>query len=153
MASHYQSTHSLFIKAQPWKVYEALTNWTLRSNWRRGIGIAWEGEPKAFPRQKVTFKVKRPLFSYSFSFRITGLEPPRRFYLEYEGKPLRGRAAMEINPEEEGCRVSFHWMKVEPAGWPARLFFALGLGMRVHGARTMETLKMLKDYLEKSSDP
>jgi uncharacterized protein YndB with AHSA1/START domain len=150
VASYYQSTQSLFIQASPDKVYEALTHWALRSEWRRGIEIKWEGEDRASLNQKVTFKVKRPLFSYSFSFCVTGLEPPRRFYLEYTGKPLKGRAAVEINPEDKGSQVVFHWMKVEPAGWKARLFFTLGLGLRTHQARTAETLQMLKGYLEGS---
>ncbi len=148
MASYYQSTQSLFIPASAEKVYEALTNWAVRSQWRSGIEIDWEEEGRAFLNQKVTFRVKRPLFSYSFSFRVTGLEPPRRFYMQYIGKPLKGRAAVEINPEDQGSRVVFHWMKVEPAGWVARLFFILGLGMRTHHARTMETLQMLRGYWE-----
>src|SRR5581483_827132 len=122
---------------------------TLRSQWREGIGIGWDGDSKAFLNQKVIFKVKRPFFSYSFSFRVTGLEPPRRFFIEYQGKPLRGRAAMEILPEENGSRVSLHWMKVEPAGWGAKFFFKLGFGMKIHRAGTMKTLRMLKDFIEK----
>ena len=180
MATPFQSTLSLFIQAPPGRIYEALTNWNLRSMWRSGIGLVWEGEGKAFLGQRVTFQVKNPIFPYSFSFRITGLEPPRRFYMEYQDKPLRGRAAVEINPStgstsspqarsarsgqapdglgspagpgpgETGCEVAFHWMKVEPVGWAAKLFFALGLGMRLHRTRTQETLRMLKAYLEKS---
>lgn len=146
--SYTQSTHSLSVAAPAEKIYEALTDWNLRSKWRRGIEITWEGEPQAFVDQKVAFKVKRPLLSYSFSFRISGLEPSCRIYMEYLGQPLRGRAAVEIVPEEKGCRVDFHWMKVEPAGFLAGLYFALGLGMRAHRLRTMETLRMLKEYLE-----
>jgi uncharacterized protein YndB with AHSA1/START domain len=152
VASYYQSNQSLFIPASPEKVYEALTNWAVRSQWRRGIAIDWEEEGKAFLSQKVTFRVKRPLFSYSFSFRITGLEPPRRLYMEYTGKPLIGRAAVEINPEENGSQVVFHWMKVEPVGWAAKLFFALGFGTRAHRLRAMETLEMLKEYLKDSTN-
>ncbi len=148
MASYYQSTQSIFVPAAPEKVYEALTNWPVRSQWRRGIEIDWEEEGKAFLNQKVTFRVKRPLFSYSFSFRIMGLEPPRRLYMEYTGKPLAGRAALEINPEGQGSQVTFHWMKVEPLGWAPKLFFMLGLGTRAHRNRTMETLRMLKKHLE-----
>lgn len=149
MAPYFQSSQSLFIQAPPEKVYEALTNWPVRSQWRRGIEIDWEEEGKAFLNQKVTFRVKRFLFSYSFSFRVTGLEPPRRLYMEYTGKPLTGRAAVEINPEKNGSQVVFHWMKVEPAGWVSRVIFILGLGMRAHRVRTGETLEMLKNYLEK----
>jgi uncharacterized protein YndB with AHSA1/START domain len=148
VASYYQSSQSLLIQASPDKVYEALTHWAVRSQWREGIEIGWEGEDRASLNQKVTFKVKRPLFSYSFSLRVTGLEPPRRFYMEYTGKPLKGRAAVEINPEGQCSQVVFHWMKVEPVGLVSRLFFGLGLGMRAHRARMMETLEMLKDYLE-----
>ncbi len=146
---YYQSTHSLSVAAPAEKIYEALTNWPLRAQWRRGIEIHWEGDAKAFRGQTVSFKVKRPFFSYSFSFRISGLEPPRRLYMEYTGRPLKGRAAVEIVPEEKTCRVDFHWMKVEPEGWMAKLYFALGLGMRTHRLRTRETLRMLKEYLEK----
>jgi len=149
VASYYQSTQSLFIPASPEKVYEALTNWPVRSQWRRGIEIDWEEEGKAFLNQKVTFRVKRPLFTYSFSFRVSGLGPPRRLYMEYTGKPLMGRAAIEINPQDNGSQVAFHWMKVEPVGWVSRIFFSLGLGTRAHRIRTVETLSMLKEYLEK----
>ncbi len=148
MASYYQFTQSLFIQASPEKVYDALTNWPVRAQWRRGIEIDWEEEGIAFLNQKVTFRVKRPLFTYSFSFRVTGLEPPRRLYMEYTGRPLLGRAALEINPQGSGCQVFFHWMKVQPVGWAARLFFAFGFGLRTHRIRTMETLEMLKEYLE-----
>jgi uncharacterized protein YndB with AHSA1/START domain len=130
------------------KIYEALTDWTLRSKWRRGIEITWEGDPLAFVNQRVTFQVKGRLLPYSFSFRISGLEPPRRVYMEYLGKTLRGRAAVEIVPEETGCRVDFHWMKVEPAGLLSKVYFALGLGMRTHRRRTIETLRLLKEHLE-----
>jgi uncharacterized protein YndB with AHSA1/START domain len=156
---YFRSTHSLFIQAPPEKIYEALTDWALRSRWRKGIGIEWEGDSKAFLNQNVTFKVKG-FPSYSFSFRVSGIEPPRRLFMEYLDKPLRGRAAIEIDPstrparlgrgsEEKGCEVAFHWMKVEPVGWSARFYFALGLGMWAHRIRTMETLRMLKEYLEK----
>lgn len=148
--SYYQSTHSLSIAAPAEKIYEALTNWPLRAQWRRGVEISWEEEGRAFVGQKVSFKVKRPLFSYSFSFRVSGLEPSRRLYMEYLGKPLTGRAAVEINPEQGGCRVEFHWMKVEPVGAAAKLYFTLGLGMRTHRDRTLETLRMLKEHLEKA---
>jgi hypothetical protein len=147
MPSYYQSVHSISIQAPAGKIYEALTDWAVRSKWRKGIKITWEGEPRAFVGQKVTFRVEG-FPSYSFPFRITGLEPSRRFYMEYAGKPLKGRAAVEINTEEIGCRVDFHWMKVEAVGLLANLYFALGLGMRAHRARTMETLQLLKGYLE-----
>ncbi len=150
--SHYQSTHSLSVAAPAEKIYEALTVWPLRAQWRRGIDIHWEGGAKAFVGQSVSFRVKRPWYSYSFSFRVTGLEFPRRFYMEYTGKPLAGRAAVEIVPEVKGCRVDFHWMRVEPGGWAARLYFALGLGMRAHRLRTLETLRMLKEHLEAATD-
>jgi hypothetical protein len=146
--AYYQSTHSISITAPAEKIYGALTDWPLRAQWRKGVEIVWQKEGKAFVGQEVSFKVKRPLFSYPFSFRVTGLEAPRRMYMEYLGKPLTGRAAIEITPEEKGCRVDFHWMKVEPAGWAAKLYFALGLGMRTHRRGTMETLRMLKNHLE-----
>ena len=66
----------------------------------------------------------------------------------YLDGPLTGRAALQILPEGGGCRVEFHWMKVEPVGVAAKLYFALGLGTRTHRRRTMETLRMLKEYLE-----
>ncbi len=150
MASYYQSTQSLFISASPEKVYGALTDWPVRCQWRQGIEIDWEEEGKAFLNQKVTFRVKKPLFTYSFSFRVSGLEPPRRLYIEYTGKPLKGRAAVEINSEGQGSQVIYHWMKVEPVGWAAKTFFNLGLGMRAHRAGVVDTLGMLKAYLEKS---
>jgi hypothetical protein len=156
---YFQSTYSLFVQAPPEKIYEALTDWALRAQWRKGIGISWEGNSKASLNQKVTFKVG-DFPPYSFSFQVTGMEPPRRLFMEYLGKPFNGRAAIEINPssrsarsgqgpEETGCEVAFHWMKVEPVGWPAKIYFALGLGTRSHRVRTMETLRMLKEFLEK----
>jgi uncharacterized protein YndB with AHSA1/START domain len=147
---YYQSTHSLSIQASPEKIYEALTDWVARGAWRPGIQITWEENPKAFLNQKVVFRIQG-LFPYSFSYRVAGLEPPHRLYMEYMGKPLRGRSAVEITPEEGGSRVAFHWMKVEPVGFWARLYFACGLGTRSHADRTRETLRMLKDYLEKIS--
>jgi hypothetical protein len=148
MASYYQSTHSISVNASAEKIYEALTDWPTRSKWRKGIEIIWEGEPKASVNQKVTFHVKRGLLPYSFSFRITGLEPPRRFYMEYTGKPLRGRAAVEINSEHKGCNVAVHWMKVEAVGLLPWLYLKLGLGMRSHRKHTLQTLRMLKQHLE-----
>lgn len=149
MSAFYQAIHSISIQAPPEKVYAALTDWTLRAQWRRGIDMEWEGDPQAAVGQKITFKVHKGFFSYSFSFRVTGLEPPRRMFLEYTGKPLRGRAAFEITPEEGGCRAAYHWMKVEPVGFLAKAGYALGLGMRTHRVETMKTLGMLKEYLEK----
>lgn len=144
----YQNTHAILIQAPAPKIFEALTDWSLRSQWRTGIDITWEDEHEAFVGQQVTFRVKGGLFPYSFSFRITGLEPPRRFFMEYTGKPLLGRAAVEIRPAGAEQMVSFHWMKVEPEGSLSRFFFALGLGERWHARRTKETLRMLKEYLE-----
>jgi uncharacterized protein YndB with AHSA1/START domain len=144
---YYQATHSVFIQAPPEKVYEALTDWIQRARWRKGIGIQWEGDSKAFLNQRVIFKV-RGFPPTVFSFRVTGLEPPRRLFMEYLGKPLKGRAAIEIAPKQSGCQVAFHWMKVEPEGLAARIYFAFGLGMKSHRIRATETLRMLKEYLE-----
>src|SRR6185295_11987829 len=149
MPRYYQSTHSLFIQALPEKIFGALTDWAARAQWRPGLSVEWEGGAQAFVHQKVVFRVKS-LFPYSFSYRVTGLEPPHRIYMEYTGKPLAGRSAVEITPEEGGSRVAFHWMKVEPRGPLARFYFALGLGTRSHANRTRKTLRMLKDYLEKN---
>lgn len=145
----YQNTHAILVQAPAARIFEALTDWSLRSQWRRGIDITWEDEHEAFVGQRVSFRVKGGLLPYSFSFRITGLEPPRRFFMEYTGTPLRGRAAVEIRAAGAENLVSFHWMKVEPQGLASRLFFALGLGERQHARRTKETLRMLKEYLEK----
>jgi len=149
--AYYQSTQSQFVKAPPQKVYEALTDWAQRSQWRKGIALEWDGDSTAFLNQKVVFKVQG-LFPHAFSFRVAGLEPPRRFYMEYTG-PLKGRASLEIIPQEGGSLALFHWMKVEPAGFWPRLYFALGLGMRAHRARTLETLGMLKQHLEAKVPP
>jgi uncharacterized protein YndB with AHSA1/START domain len=146
MPPYYQATCSLSIQAPPEKIYEALTDWNLRSQWRKGLGVTWEGNSKAFIGQKVTFRVGS---GTPFSFRVTGLEPPNRLFMEYLDKPLRGRHALEILPDKTGCQVSFHWMKVEPAGWLARTYFTLGLGTRSHAKRAMETLRLLKNHLEK----
>ena len=150
MPDYYQSTHSLFIAAPPQKVFEALSDWAERSRWRKGIDINWEGESKAFVNQRVTFRVKG-ILSYTFSFRVAGLEPPNRLFMEYTG-PLRGRSALEVTAEEGGSLAAFHWMKVEPVGFWPRVYFVLGFGMETHRARILETLRMLKEYLEKSHE-
>jgi uncharacterized protein YndB with AHSA1/START domain len=153
MARYYQSTHSTLLPAPPERVYESLTDWPVRAGWRRGVRIRWEGEPRAFQGQSVSFRVKGPFFSSSFRLRVTGTEPPRRLYWEYAGKPLRGRGALEIFPEGEGSRLCFHWMKVEPEGLGARLFFRLGLGQALHRAGTLKTFRMLKAHLEGKAEP
>jgi len=146
----YQSTQSIVVKAPAEKIYTALTDWAARAQWRPGIEMSWEGGPQARVGQLVTFKVKEGPFAYFFSYRITGLEPPYRAYMEYTGKPLKGRTALEIVPSEEGTQVSFHWMKVEPGTFLARIYFLLGWGLQAHRERTQETLRMLKEHLEKN---
>ena len=145
--THTQSVESLFIAAEPGRDYEALTNWEKRGQWRTGIQLKWEGDSRAFIGQEVQFKIKG-VPSYTFSYRITGLEPGRRVYMEYTGYPLKGRSAVEITPRTGGCEVAFHWMKVEAVGFFPRFYFALGLGLQAHRRRTRETLRMLKEYLE-----
>ncbi len=152
VAAFYQSIHSLFVQAPPEKVYKALTTWHIRAKWRKGIRIKWDGPSEAFPGQHITFYVKGTCLGYAFGFKIAGLEPCRRIYMEYDGFSLKGRSAVEIAPSGSGCNVAFHWMKVEPGHIIARLYFTLGFGMRTHRARTMETLQMLKEYLEKSHE-
>jgi uncharacterized protein YndB with AHSA1/START domain len=145
----YQSAESLVIQASAEKIYEALTDWNLRRQWRPGLSLSWDGPDRAQVGQIVRFQVTG-FPSSRFQYRISGLEPFQRVYMEYTGKPLRGRAAIEIVPEEGGCRVSFYWMRVEAASLTAKLYFALGFGLRTHQARTRETLRLLKDYLEKA---
>jgi hypothetical protein len=143
----YQSVHKLFIAAPADEAYEALTNWEIRGQWREGMEIQWEGASKAFIGQSVLFKIKGfPI--YTFSYKITGLEPNHRVYMEYTERLLKGRSAIEIKEKEKGCEVAFHWMKVEPVGILSRLYFVLGLGFRAHEWRTLETLGLLKKYLE-----
>lgn len=144
----FRSVESISIQAPVEKAYEALTDWKLRSSWRRGTILEWEGESKARVGQTIRTRVQG-VPSYSFAYRITGLEAPSRIYMEYIGPPLQGRCSLEILPEEGGCQVSFYWMKVEPVGLLARLYFALGLGMASHRSQARETLRMLKETLEK----
>ena len=150
MASFYQSFQSLFIPAPADKIFSTLTDWSSRSLWRKGIQVDWQGSPQAFPGQEVAFLIKDGLFRYRIRFKVTGLEPPHRLYMEYFGKPLEGRHAVEITPQDGGCQVDFHWMKVRPVGLAAKLYFVLGFGMRDHERRTQETLEMLKTHLEKN---
>jgi hypothetical protein len=110
--------------------------------------IKWQGSAQARVGQEVSFRLEGNLPPVSFSYRITGLEPPRRIYMEYEGCSLQGRAAMEVTPLEKGCRVSFYWMKVEPKGFFAGVYFFLGWGLESHQRRTRQTLEMLKNHLE-----
>ena len=149
MPSFYQSVQSQFIQAPPERIYDALADWALRSQWRKGIQVEWKGNSQAFVGQEVTFKIKGLIFCYRIRFKVTGLEPPYRLYMEYFGKSLEGRHAIELTPEKEGCRVAFHWMKVNPVGVLAKLYFALGFGMRDHRIRVQETLGMLKEYVKK----
>jgi uncharacterized protein YndB with AHSA1/START domain len=151
MPPYYQSTHTLFIQAPPEKVYRALANWELRSLWRKGIQMKWEGSSQAYPGQEVTFRIQGGFIGYSFRFKVTGLEPSHRLYMEYLGKPLEGRNAIELIPQKGGCQVAFHWMKVKPKGFLAKTYFWLGLGMRSHRIRSMETLRMLKQHLEETT--
>ena len=145
----FQSVEFISIQAPVEKAYEALTDWKLRSAWRQGMTLKWEGESKTRVGQTIRTRVQG-FPSYSFTYRVTGLEPPSRIYMEYIGPPLKGRCSLEILPEEGGCQVSFYWMKVEPVGLLSRLYFALGLGMVSHRSRARETLRMLKETLEKT---
>jgi uncharacterized protein YndB with AHSA1/START domain len=149
----YSSELSAVFQASPEKVFQALTDWSIRSQWRRGITIQWDGEPKAHAGQKVTFRVQDGLFPYSFSFRVSGVEAPRILYFEYEDGPLKGRAALEVVPQEDGTKATFHWMKVAPVGLIPRFFFALGWGMRTHRDNTLKTFGLLQGYLESGADP
>ncbi len=148
MSSFYQSVYSISIQAPVERAYQVLADWEERMRWRRNMTLQWDGEAKAFVGQTVKARIDGfPL--YFFQYRVTGLEPPYRIYMEYTAKPLTGRWAIEILPEEKGCQVSIHWMKVEPAGVLAKLFFVLGFGVRSHRLRSLETLRMLKEFLEK----
>ncbi len=137
------------ILCSPEQAYHALTDWEERSRWRRGMKIEWQGSAEASVGQEVSFRTEGAFPPVFFSYRIMGLEPPGRIYMEYMNCSLQGRAAMEVTPMEKGCRVSFYWMKVEPKGWITRIYFVLGLGMKSHRHRTMETFRMLKEHLEK----
>jgi hypothetical protein len=145
----YQSSESLVIRASAEKIYEALTDWNLRRQWRPGLSLSWDGPDRAQVGQLVRFQVAG-FPPARFEYRISGLEPFQRVYMEYTGKPLKGRSAIEIIPQEGGCQVAFHWMKVEAVGFLPKLYFALGFGLQQHRARTMKTLGMLKEYLEKA---
>ena len=148
MPRFYQASHSISIAASPERTYEALTDWAERVRWRKGFAIERDGGSKAFIGQNVSFKAEGSLIPYAFSYRVTGLEPPRRVYLQYTGPVLKGRGAVEIVPEGSSCRVSFHWMKVEPGNLTASVLFGLGWVSRAHERNTRETLRMLKAYLE-----
>jgi hypothetical protein len=144
----YQSSDSIQIRTTPGKIYEALTHWKERMAWREGLTLHWEGPDQAVVGQKVFASLSGfPL--YSFKFRITGLEPPYRIFMEYTDKPLKGRASIEIVPDQDFCHVTFYWMRVEPVGFLAKLYFALGWGLANHRRRTLQTLHMLKTHLEK----
>ncbi len=149
----YQSEESIVIQSTPEKIYQALTDWTLRRQWRPGLSLSWDGPGRAQVGQIVCFQVAG-FPPTRFEYRISGLEPFHRIYMEYTGKPLKGRAAIEIasaGAGQNGCRVSFYWMKVEASSLAAKLYFALGFGLRTHQARTRETLRLLKEYLEKAA--
>jgi len=146
--SFYQSTETIVVQAKAERVYEALTHWKERMAWREGLWLQWEGSDKAVVGQKVTARLKK-FPSSPFEFQISQLEPPYRIFMEYVGKPFRGRAAFEIVPDGADCHVSFYWMKVEVVGFWSRLYFQLGFGLKTHQQRSQKTLQLLKDYLEK----
>jgi len=150
VTAFYQSEESIVIQSTAEKIYNALTDWNLRSQWRPGLSLSWDGKDQAYVGQIVRFRVAGFPPTH-FEYRISGLEPYKLIYMEYTGKPLKGRAAIEITPEKGGCQVSFYWMRVEASSLAAKLYFALGLGLRTHQLRTRETLRHLKDYLEKAS--
>jgi hypothetical protein len=110
--------------------------------------MKWKGEAKAFVDQEIHYEVEGTFPPAKFSYRIAGLEPSRRIFMDYTGN-FRGRAAIEITPLEKGCRVSFYWMKVEPMGFGEIIYFGLGWGLASHKRRTLQTLEMLKNHLEK----
>lgn len=148
--AYYQSRDEIEILSAPERAYQALTDWEERSRWRPGLKMKWQGETQAFVGQEISFEITGSFPLARFSYRVTGLEPPRRIYMEYTGSALSGRAGMEVTPLEKGCRVSFYWMKVEPKGLGAWIYFALGWGLASHKRRTAQTLEMLKGYLENS---
>ncbi|HET9869814.1 MAG TPA: SRPBCC family protein, partial [bacterium] len=88
----YQSIESIFVAAPPARAYQALTDWKARAAWRPGLSIVWDGPDQAAVGQVVHFRVAGFPPSF-FSYRVTGLEPGRRIFMEYQAPPLRGRAA------------------------------------------------------------
>ncbi len=150
---NYQSQDEIEILSSPEKAYQALTDWEERSRWRPGLKMKWQGGAQAFLGQDILFEIEGAFPPAHFSYCITGLEPPRRIYMEYIGSALSGRAAMEVTPLEKGCRVSFYWMKVEPKGFWAWIYFSLGLGIATHRRRTTQTLELLKKHLESLTKP
>jgi len=148
--SFYQSTDTIEIRTTPGKIYEALTVWKERMTWRKGLILQWEGGDQAVTGQTIRARVAG-FPEHTFEFKITGLEPPYRVFMEYIGQPLKGRASIEIIPDQGFCHVSFYWMRVEPVGFLAELYFRLGWGLANHRRQTQQTLRMLKEYLEKTA--
>ena len=146
--AHYQSADSIEICATPGKIYEALTRWKDRMVWRKGLSLKWEGQDQAAVGQEIVARIEG-ILPHFFQFKVTGLEPPYRLFFEYTGKPLRGRASIEIIPDQGFCQVSFYWLRVKPEGFWAQLYFRLGWGLANHRRQTGQTLQMLKAYLEK----
>ncbi len=144
----YQCADSIEVRTTPGKIYEALTDWKERMAWRKGLRLEWEGVNQAVVGQKIMARVEG-LPPHFFQFKVTGLEPPYRFFFEYTHKPLRGRASIEIIPGQGCCHVSFYWLRVEPVGFLAQLYFRLGWGLSGHRRQTQQTLQMLKAHLEK----
>jgi hypothetical protein len=140
-----QSVQSIEIAATAGEVFSILRRWDLREKWRPGIGVVWEGGPEARPGQWVEFQ--KPPFA-RWKIKITGLEGFRLHWDYLEG-PLRGRAALVVEPLGGGSRVSFYWMKVEAFGWLSRIYFALGWGAESHRRGVEETLRMLKEYAQR----
>ncbi len=148
---YYQSRDEIVINAPLERAYRALTDWEERSRWRKGMRIHWHGSPRAFVGQEINFDIAETIPPARFGYRITGLEPNQRIFMEYQGCSLEGRAAIEVTPLEKGCRVAFYWMKVRPKGFLAWLYFRLGWGLASHKRRTRQTLELLKKHLESTN--
>lgn len=147
MGRFYQSADSMTFPATPEKIFSLLTDWEVRNRWCPGIKVTWDGGSQAYVGQRVKFE---KAFGITWTFRVTGLEPGRRMFFEYQEGLFRGRAALETAPEGNGTQATFYWMRVEPHGWVARLYFALGLGLKAHRRNVLKTFRKLAEYLEKN---
>lgn len=140
-----QSVESIHLSAKPEIVFPVLRCWDMRSRWRPGVKLSWDGNSQAWVGQKVKFQ-KSPWARWTLE--VTGVDESGILYFRYIQGPLRGRGAFQVEPEEGGSKVSFIWMKVEPFGWLSKACFALGRGLSSHQKDSRKTLEMLGNYID-----
>lgn len=85
-----------------------------------------------------------PTGDVRFEYRITRFEPNRCIVLEAKTKFLRSLDTIEIEPDAQGCRVSYD-ADLRPSGAAYLFDLPIHLGFQLSGARSVRGLKMAID--------